>query len=482
MIKSLEHRWQILFVAMIGTFMAALDSSIVNVSIPVLISKFNSSVHEVSWVVTAYMISFAVFMPLTAWLKDRIGNKKLYIYSLGIFTLGSLLCGMAPTLSFLTIARVIQAIGGGALTPTAMSLVAETFDSSERGKALGYWGLGVVVGPALGPTIGGLLTEYLSWRWIFLVNIPVGIIGVLMSQKVLVKAPPRSTHPHRPMDWPGFILLGTFLSLFLYAVTMVENQATTASALGLYFGASAFLLFLFVFVERKSHHPMIELGIFKNKVFTACAFLTAARSASLFGGVFLLPILLHDVFGYSETQIGLILLPGSAIIAIMMPISGKFSDKSGARLTTWLGLILLSASMIAVSFARPAHSLLDVSLALILRGFGLGLLISPIIAVTINSVSKEKVALASTLSSLIQQVGGAIGVATLATFYEWKMSSNVQLLNAETKTLSLLSLQHAFLLGSSMTLLALVPSFFLPKKRVQTTLPVSDQEIAASLH
>lgn len=481
MIRSLEQRWQILFVVMIGTFMAALDSSIVNVSIPILMNSFHSKVHEVSWVITAYMISFAVFMPLTAWLKDRVGNKNLYIGSLALFTVGSLLCGLAPDLPFLIVARVIQAIGGGALTPAAMSAVAETFDDSERGKALGYWGLGVVIGPALGPTVGGLLTEYLNWRWIFLVNLPVGIIGIYYSLKILPKSNPQSMHPKRPMDWPGFILLGAFLSLFMYAVTMIESRVLSVQTLEIYFAVSALLLGIFIWVESKIPHPMIDLKIFKNKVFTACTILTAARSAALFGGVFLLPILLHDVFGYTETQIGLMLLPGSIVIAVMMPISGKFSDKHGARLMTWLGLVCVSVSMIALGFLRPEHSLFDVSVSLILRGLGLGLLISPVIAVTINSVSKEKVALASTLSSLTQQVGGAIGVAALATFYEWELSSKMRILNSDLKTVSLISLQKAFLVGAVITLLALIPSFFLPKKKSKSA-HASTHDIAASAH
>ncbi|HEX7602671.1 MAG TPA: MFS transporter, partial [Polyangiaceae bacterium] len=167
-----NYRWRVLGVVMLGTVMSALDSSIVNVSLPNMMASFGAGIDDIEWVVTAYMLAFSTFMPLTAWMRDRIGYRVLYIASLGVFTVGSLLCGIAPTLPFLIVARVIQAIGGGAITPTGMALIAEVFPKEERGRALGVWGVGVMVGPALGPTLGGYLTETLGWRSIFNVNLP----------------------------------------------------------------------------------------------------------------------------------------------------------------------------------------------------------------------------------------------------------------------------------------------------------------------
>ena len=172
-----NYKWQVLIIVMIGTLMSALDSSIVNVSIPAIMADFGASLDDIEWVVTSYMLAFAVLMPLTAWMRDRVGHKQLYIASLMIFTVGSVLCGMAWNLPSMIIARVIQAIGGGAITPTGMAMITESFEPHERGKALGFWGKGAVMGPAFGPTVGGYLTKYFGWPSIFLINLPIGMIG-----------------------------------------------------------------------------------------------------------------------------------------------------------------------------------------------------------------------------------------------------------------------------------------------------------------
>ncbi|MFA6549400.1 MAG: MFS transporter, partial [Candidatus Margulisiibacteriota bacterium] len=193
-------------VVMIGMIMSMLDSSIVNVSIPAIMADFGSNVTEIEWVITAYMLAFAVLMPLTAWLRDRIGHKLLYSFSLIVFTLGSLFCGLAWSIPSLIAARVIQALGGGAMTPTGMAMIAEVFDPKERGRAMGFFGMGVIIGPAIGPTLGGFLTVTLGWRSIFLVNLPVGIFAVLMALKMLVRDHPMHAQK-KPFDIWGFIFL-----------------------------------------------------------------------------------------------------------------------------------------------------------------------------------------------------------------------------------------------------------------------------------
>ncbi len=178
-----KYAWEVLGVVMIGTLMSALDTSIVNVSLPAIMADFGSSLDQIEWVVTAYMLAFATLMPLTSWIRDRVGTKQLYIASLAVFTVGSVLCGMAWNLPVLIFARVLQALGGGALTPVGMAMISDVFP--QRGKAIGYWGVGVIMGPAFGPTLGGFLTKTLGWRSIFMVNLPIGIIGVILSLRLL---------------------------------------------------------------------------------------------------------------------------------------------------------------------------------------------------------------------------------------------------------------------------------------------------------
>ena len=219
-----RYRWKVLGVVMIGTLMSALDTSIVNVCLPSMMSSFGASVDEIEWVITGYMLGFSTFMPLTVWLRDRLGPRTLFLLALGVFTLGSLLCGIAWSLPVLVIARLIQAFGGGAITPTGMAMIAEVFPPAERGRALGIWGVGVIVGPAVGPTLGGYLTDAFGWRAIFDVNLPFGALGLLAAARVL-----RSDRPaagaRRSFDLAGFVLLSAFLVATLLGLSKGNRRA-----------------------------------------------------------------------------------------------------------------------------------------------------------------------------------------------------------------------------------------------------------------
>lgn len=227
LLSSDNYKWKVLVIVMIGTLMSAIDSSIVNVSIPAIMADFGSSLDDIEWVVTSYMLAFAALMPLTSWFRDRIGHKSLYIWSLIIFTTGSLLCGIAWNLPLLIIARIIQAIGGGAITPTGMAMITETFEPQERGKALGFWAMGAIMGPAFGPTIGGYLTKNFGWPSIFIINLPIGIIGIVMAINLL-KADKPHAERSRPFDTAGFLFLALFLVSFLLGVSKGEAEGWTS--------------------------------------------------------------------------------------------------------------------------------------------------------------------------------------------------------------------------------------------------------------
>lgn len=466
-VSNPSRRWFILGTVMIGTFMAALDASIVNVSVPVMMRYFAVDVGDIGWVITAYMIAFAVFMPLTSWIRDHHGGRRLYIGALATFTVGSALCGAAPSLPLLVLARVVQAIGAGALTPSAMALVADVFPKHERGKAFGYWGLGVIVGPALGPTLGGVLTEAFGWRSIFLVNLPVGIVGLAMAYRYLPRSEPHHIRPHA-LDLKGFALLTTFLVLFLWSVTSFEHLGPTAHVpFGVWFAmvGSLALFWFFLAVERQVPHPVVDLALFRIGTFSAAAFLTLARSLALFGGVFMLPLLLQGVLHYGETQTGLIMLPGALILGVMMPLAGRWADRIGARTLAATGVTMAALSLLYIACFRESHSLFDISAALVLRGFGIGLLVTPVSAASVNSVPHEKVGMASSISSLLQQVGGALGIAAAAAFYQiWlAFRGNASPLGGE-----LGALRATFASGAAFMMLGLWPALRLPRGSTHT--------------
>ncbi|MGZ3772527.1 MAG: DHA2 family efflux MFS transporter permease subunit [Pseudobdellovibrionaceae bacterium] len=411
--RESNYKWQVLIIVMIGTLMSALDASIVNVSIPAIMADFGSSLDDIEWVITSYMLAFAALMPLTAWLRDRVGHKKLYIASLIVFTLGSVLCGVAWNLPSMIIARIIQAIGGGAITPTGMAMITETFEPHERGKALGFWGMGAVMGPAFGPTVGGYLTKYLGWPSIFWVNLPIGIAGVILSMRILK---PDVPHPstHRPFDASGFLFLALFLVAFLLGMSKGESEGWTSTyvmtcGIGAIIGLVGFLT-----VESLVQNRIMDLTLLKNPVFAACFGLTAVRSLALYGGTFLLPVFLQNFKNLDEVESGLLLLPGSLLMGLLMPFAGRLGDKVSPRIMAFVGFALLGTFFLQYRTLDVSTTNWGIVWPTITRGVGVALLIAPLTATAMNAVSRSQAGMASSMLNIIQQVGGSVGIALLS--------------------------------------------------------------------
>ncbi len=407
------YRWRVLGVVMLGTVMSALDSSIVNVSLPNMMASFGASIDDIEWVVTGYMLAFSTFMPLTAWLRDRLGYRVLYIASLVVFTVGSLLCGIAPNLPTLVFARVIQAVGGGAITPTGMAIIAEVFPPEERGRALGIWGVGVIVGPALGPTLGGYLTEMFGWRSIFNINLPIGAVGLLIASRVLRADKPHATAA-RGFDLPGFLLLTVFLVSALLGLSKGNHEGWTSRYVLTCGLVSAVSFVLFLAVESIVAERILDLGLFRNAQFSVAMVVTAARSVALYGGIFLLPVFLQNQMGRSEIGTGLLLLPGAVVIGMVMPIAGRIAERLGPRTPTLAGLALTAWFMWMYRRLDVTTSTWDVLYPTLIRGVGLGLLVTPVMTAAMNAVPTRKAGMASSMLSLTQQVAGSLGIAVLA--------------------------------------------------------------------
>ncbi len=409
-----KYQWEVLIVVMIGMFMAVLDSSIVNVSLPTMMADLGVNVDDIEWVVTGYMLAFAALMPLTGWFRDHIGHKKLYLGALGLFTLGSALCGLAWNLPSLIIARIIQALGGGAMGPTSMAMVSEVFPPQERGKAIGIWGIGIIMGPAIGPTLGGFLTKYYGWRSIFTVNIPVGIIGFILAMALLKQdTPPHSQK--RDFDLAGFVALTTFLVAFLLGISKGEREGWGSTYIITCWFLSILGLAGFLVTESLVTDGIVDTKLFRIPVFSSCIIVGAVRSVALFGGIFLLPLFLQNIMGYEPIDSGLILLPSSLVVAVVMPLAGRLGDKIGPRLPSIFGLMLCAYSFYLYRTIDVNTGLWGIIYPTLIRSVGMPLLMSPIMAAAVNSVPKNKVAMASSMLNITQQVGGAIGIAVLTT-------------------------------------------------------------------
>jgi DHA2 family multidrug resistance protein len=453
---------KVLITLMIGTSMAAIDSSIVNVSLPAIQREFHAALDDVSLVVTAYMITFLLFIPLTNWLKNRIGYYNLYITSIIIFTIGSLLCSLSVNLPMLVIARVIQAIGGGAIAPTSLAILTDTFPKEERGRAIGWWGIGNVMGPALGPTLGGVLTEYLGWQSIFYVNIPIGIIAVLMSTRFLtfLKEEPRSN--------PAFDIKG-YLLFVCFVILLQSTLSYTSSKYGFIswqfiIGTMLTVLSLGFFIRaEKQAQPLLDLSVFKNVAFNRAFIIIAIRSLALFGGMFFLPFLLQGLLGFTEVQSGLLLLPNALIMLFTRPLAGRLTDKGMIRSISVVGIILLSASFLLFANLNAGAAIWLIVFAMIVRGLGISLLIAPVSTALLNAVNPSQTVTATSLNSLILQLGGSIGIAISGSIHTY--ISDYYLAKGYNATLTEhLALKDGFLYTAAMILLALIPAVRLPHK------------------
>lgn len=398
---------------------------------------FHAELHQVEWVITAFMIAFSVTMPLTNWLKERLSYRLLFVLSLAVFSAGSFICGAAGQLEVLIFGRIIQALGGGTLAPLSMAIITDTFPAKERGRAFGIWGLGVVIGPAIGPVLGGFLSETFSWRWIFYINIPLGLIAATLGWRYLHRKALEKVH-RIEFDFFGFLWITTFTISLLYSLSKMAEVGITTLVISLLIVAIG-SLYLFIDNERRVKHPLWDMSLFRNRLFVSCIVITTMRSIALFGGVFLLPLVLQGHMHLSESRSGLVMMPGSLVLAFLMPITGNLADKGYSFLLTVSGLIILSASFIGFAFVDDHTMELMVTLILLVRGIGIGLLVTPVSAMTMSAVKHTQAAMASSISNVAQQLGGSIGVASLVlikSFFEGiELSGGQSYLKAELHSL-----------------------------------------------
>lgn len=409
------YKWLVLGVVVIGTFMAILDTSIVNIAIPKMMNVFGVSTDEIKWVLTAYMLTMGAVIPLTGYLGDRFGTKKVYIWALISFTIGSALCGFAWSNSAMIAARIIQAIGGGMIMPVSMSILYQVVPQEERGMALGIWGIAAMAAPAIGPTLSGYIVEHLDWRLIFTINIPVGVVGVILTGIVLEEFPKR---PTKGFDYIGFLSSTAGLGCILYVLGEGSSIDWSQFSNVFLMLVGVFSLILFVANELTHDDPLLDLRLLKIWPFTLSVLISGAVNVAMFGGIFLLPLYLQNLQGYSAMQTGMLLFPSAIATGITMPIGGRLFDKLGAKPVVIPGLILLTIStylLSKISLDTDSHYII---LLTVVRGIGMGLSMMPSSTQGMNAVPKQLVGRASALSNVLRQVAGSVGITILTTVME----------------------------------------------------------------
>lgn len=419
--KQAVNKWLVLLVVTIGTFMAALDSSIVNIAVAKMMNVFGSSLETIQWVLSAYTLTLGSIVPLTAYLMDTLGNKKVFVFALAAFTLGSLLCGLAWSDSAMIFFRIIQAVGGGMILPVGMTMIMEAFPPEERGTALGFWGVSAMTAPAIGPTLGGYIIQYLDWRLIFYLNVPLGILGVITAQ-IILKSIPQKPFPR--FDYIGFLTSAVGLVSILYVLGEGSSIDWTNMKYPLLLTLGCFCLIMFVINELYHPEPLLDLRVLKNFDFSISQIIQSILVFSLIGGVYLVPVFLQNLRNFPAIETGIIMLPAALAQGICMPISGKLFDKFGARPVVIPGLIGLLASSYALAFINMDTSKMEIIILLTLRGIAMGIVFMPITTIGMNAIPTILAGKASTINNIIKQISGALGVTILTTLLQARLTLN----------------------------------------------------------
>ncbi len=436
---SSATRWIILLALMLGTLMQVIDTSIVNVAIPQMMGNLGATLEQIGWVSTGYIIANVIFLPLTGWLSSTFGRKRYLTASIVIFTIASFLCGTAHTLPLLIFYRILQGAGGAALLSTAQATMMQIFPPHQLGMVQAVYGIGVMVGPTVGPTLGGWITDNYSWPWVFFINIPIGIIAAILTMMFVHDSPNGKTH-HGGMDFVGIGLLAIGLGSMQTVLEKGNHEGWFSSSMIVWLTISSVIaLIAFVMWELKIEHPAVNLRVLKNRGFAAGTVVATVVGFGLFGGIFIIPVFLQQLRHYSAEQSGWIIFPGAMATAIIMPVVGKLVSKFPARNLVAIGAIGFIISSFAMRTITMDTGPEHLFWPLVLRGASLGFLFVPLTLATLISLKGKDMADGTGLFNVFRQIGGSAGIAFLSTlvdhrtnFHRAALIEHISVYNAAT--------------------------------------------------
>ncbi len=432
--------WAVLITASLGAILEVIDVSIVNVALTHMQGNLGATLSEISWVVTGYSVANVIIIPLTAWLGKRFGRKSYFLFSLVLFIASSMLCGLATNLSMLILARVLQGLGGGVLLANAQSVIFESFPPEKRSLAQAVFGLGVITGPAIGPTLGGYLTDTLGWRWIFFINLPVGIISVLLAITFL----PRDRHEEKKIervDWAGIGLLALGLGCLQTMLEEGQQDDWFASRfITMLAAVSVASLVLFVWRELTVEHPAVDLRVLRHRSVAAGSLYSIVLGAGLYGVIFAVPVFAQNYLHFNAMQTGNLLGPGAITSAAAMMLLAKLTRFVDPRILVALGGVFTALVAIQLSHITPQTGANDLFWPLVLRGGSSVLMFLPLSLATLGPVPKQDVAASAGFYNLTRQLGGSLGIAVITTVlaqrqavHESVLAEKVSLFNAPSQ-------------------------------------------------
>ncbi|HEY8767521.1 MAG TPA: MDR family MFS transporter [Dehalococcoidia bacterium] len=468
--KRIDYKWIVGIVFVFGLFMDLLDMTIVNVAIPKLAEIHSATTTQVQWVVTGYLLSLAVFIPVSGWLGDRFGTKRIFMTALFFFTAASLGCGLSWSLESLIAFRVLQGIGGGMLTPVGTAMLYRAFPPHERAKASAILMIPMVVAPASGPVLGGYLVQYVDWRMIFLINIPVGVLGFAFAGLFLKEE--RQQSPGR-LDVPGLLLAAGGLATLMYALAEAGTNGLSDAKVLVFGAVGLVLLTVFTIVEIRTEEPMIQMRLFKNKLFATANAVQMVGFAGLMGGLFLLPLMLQSpaTKGLGAFDSGLTTFPQAIGVVVMVQLAGRAYSRVGPRRMMMLGLAGVTVTTVAFVFINVGTSLWWIRGIMFTRGCFFSFMLVSLQTATFATISPQLMGRASAISNAGRQVGASFGVALLATVLTNRLSANGTSLNPGADAgAAMHSFHQAFIVACVLTIVG-----------AAAALLVSDKEAAVSM-
>ena len=444
--------WIVATAVMFATFMEVLDTTVVNVSLPHIAGSLSASVDEATWVLTSYLVANAIILPMTGWLANYFGRKRMLQAAVFGFTAASFMCGMAQTLPMLIFFRIVQGATGGALQPLSQAVMLEAFAPQDRGKAMAFWGLGIVVAPMLGPVIGGYLTDNFSWRWVFYINLPVGLASVIMT-RLFIFDPPYIRRQSRGIDYWGIGLLAVGVGALQIVLDKGQEEdwfsSSWLAALGVVAVAG---IAIFVVHEIRARDPVVHLRVFQVRTYSAGVFLMTVLGFVLYGSMLLVPIFLQTLLGYPALDAGIAMAPRGLGSFLMMPLVGTVLGRFDPRKVLAVGLVGASWTLYSLSRLNLNAGYWDIFWPQFIQGASLAMTFVPLTTATMDPIPREGMGNATSMFNLMRNIGGSMGIATATTFLFRRQQLHIHLLAADVNPYN--PRTEVFLKGVQATMIA----------------------------
>jgi EmrB/QacA subfamily drug resistance transporter len=478
-ISEEARKWWTLGAVAFGLFMIMLDNTVVNVALPSIAADLQADLSELEWIVTGYALTFASLMLTGGKLADMLGRRLIFIVGLVIFTLSSLACGLASSEEMLIGARVVQGAGAALMNPATLSIIAATFPPRQRGTAIGIWAGTSALALAIGPLVGGLLTEHINWSWIFFVNVPIGVIAIAASLILIPESKDESAEQR--LDLPGLLTSGIGLFSLTYGLIEANTYGWTSPRILGVFTVAVVMLVAFVQLERHQRLPMLDLSLFRNGTFVGANLAVLLVALAMFGVFFFISLYMQGVLGYSAVKAGAAFLPLTILIILVAPIAGRSSDRFGSRWLMTGGMLLIAVQLLYLSRLSVDETYWQILPAMILGGFGMALVMTPSAAAAIRALPVDKSGVGSAVLNAFRQVGGSLGIALIGAIMAHKIGGLQGPGLFQQKQLFVDALSTALAVAALIAILGAVVSFVLVRAHDRDPEPAPDHvpEIAA---